>query len=83
MLDNRISAGSVSSPSESKLVLDIISEGDALAFDGLRLRMAAASQEPSLAGMPLNKDQGIELKNLVLRVPEGITLDLGNGNDGE
>ena len=33
--------------------------------------------------MPLNKDQGIELKNLVLRVPEGITLDLGNGNDGE
>ena len=83
VLDNRISAGSVSSPSESKLVLDIISEGEALAFDGLRLRMAAASQEPSLAGMPLNKDQGIELKNLVLRVPEGITLDLGNGNDGE
>lgn len=81
LLEGKIIAGSLDNPSESKLILNLSAEGADVAFDGLRLRMSTISGGPSLAGIPLNEAQGIEMKNLVLRVPEGITLDLGGDED--
>lgn len=79
-LDRRISAGSVENPSVSALLLSISSDSGALSFDGLRLRMSASAADAASNGARLNMEQGISLENLVLRVPEGITVDLG-GNE--
>ncbi|MCX4334511.1 MAG: hypothetical protein OSJ55_06480, partial [Bacteroidales bacterium] len=44
-------------------------------FDGLRLLVSGTSDD-SLEGQPLNSNQGIQLKNISLRIKGGVTTSL-------
>lgn len=48
---------------------------------GLRLDLTAASAQ-SVAGTPLNENQGLTLSNISLSLPEGITADLNSLTTG-
>lgn len=76
-LDGRISAGAPGSPESSELLLDLSSSSGPVAFDGLRLYMKTTSG----SSIPLNAGQGLELNDLLLRLPEGVAFDLGNDDD--
>lgn len=72
--DVPVAAGRTDSPAHTPLTITLTSDGD-LRFHGLELHLHAASNA-SVAGTILNKNQGIELKNLVITLPEGITVKL-------
>lgn len=72
--DVPVAAGKTDSPAHTPLTVTLTTGGD-LRFHGLELRLHAASNS-SVAGVILNRNQGIELKNLVITLPEGITVKL-------
>lgn len=72
-LDRSISAGTQNSPSETPLTLTIENEQETLNVSSLRLTMVATSNEDSaFHGVCLNKNQGFEIKDITLKLPEGI-----------
>lgn len=68
-----VAAGSHKSPATTDVALSITGKNGSLAFDGLRLAMKASSSSES-AGITLNENQGFAIKNLVITLPEGITI---------
>ncbi len=52
-----------------------LTTGGDLRFDGLVLRLSAASN-PQVAGTRLNQSQGLEFKDLVLSLPDGIQVKM-------
>ena len=77
-LDAKIASGTQHSPSTSPVSLNFKSHKEKIAFSGLRFTISAAAPSAEHLGMSLNKNQGIELKNLTLTVPEGITINPEN-----
>lgn len=75
-IDGKISAGSLASPVKSGLALRLTSDSGSVSFSGLRLSMRAVSGNTADRLIPLNREQGLEVSDIVLRLPEGITLDL-------
>ena len=72
--DVPMAAGTTDSPVCTPLTVTLTTNGD-LRFQGLELHLHASSNA-SVAGVRLNKNQGIELKNLVITIPDGITVTL-------
>lgn len=77
LLDGDIRAGSIDTPVKSELSIKLSARSGPVSFAGLRLFMSAASGNTANTLIPLNIGQGLEISGLVLRLPEGITLDLG------
>lgn len=70
-----IAAGSVASPVVTDIELTLNSRSGNISFDGLRLDMKAeAPDDPAKLGIALNKNQGLAIKDIVLNLPDGITL---------
>lgn len=78
-VDKTIAAGSHTSPTETSLTLTLKSASKTLELDGLRLDMKAKAGDAKYHGITLNKNQGLELKDIVLILPDGITFT----NDSE
>lgn len=73
--DVPIAAGTVDSPTHTPLKVTLTAED--LRFKGVILELHAASNQ-SVAGVRLNRNQGLELKNLVISLPEGIVVKNNN-----
>lgn len=78
-VDKVIAAGSHTSPTETSLTLTLKSASKTLELNGLRLDMKAKAGDSKYHGITLNKNQGLELKDIVLTLPDGITFT----NDSE
>lgn len=76
-LDGDIRAGSIEAPVKSELKVNLSAGSGPVSFSGLRLSLTAASGNTAGTLIPLNSGQGLEISGIVLRLPEGITLDLG------
>ena len=72
--DVPIAGGSVAAPVKTEVSVTLTTGGD-LRFDGLVLRLSAASN-PQVAGIHLNQSQGLEFKDLVLSLPDGIQVKM-------
>ncbi len=73
-VDKAIASGSHLSPVETSLVLTLRNPSKTLELDGLRLGMKAKAGKPEYHGVALNRNQGLELKDIVLTLPDGITF---------
>lgn len=73
-VDKPIQAGTIDSPSETRVTAKLTSETGTIP-DCLTLKMTARVPA-SLAGTILNREQGIQLTDMRLRLPEGVQVDL-------
>ena len=67
-------AGSHLSPSVNPLKLEIRDSDGRLNVDALRMTLHAKAPAAEFIGVPLNANQGIEIKDIVLTLPEGIVI---------
>ena len=72
--DVPIAGGSIAAPTKTAVTVTLTTGGD-LRFDGLILHLSAASNA-QVAGTHLNQSQGLEFKNLILTLPDGIQLNV-------
>ena len=70
--DVPIAAGTIATPAKTEVAVTLTTGGD-LRFDGLVLHLSAASNA-QVAGTHLNQSQGLEFKDLVLSLPDGIQV---------
>lgn len=71
----KIAPGTQDSPVSTPLTWSISLGREYIKFSSLRFVFLATTSE-EYVGLPLNKEQKIELKNLTLHLPDGITIDL-------
>lgn len=74
-LDKEIKAGSHVSPTTTAIKLELKNPKGKMNVDGLRLVMKATAPEAEFVGVPLNVDQGFEIKDIVLTLPDGIGVE--------
>ena len=74
-LDKEIKAGSQYSPVTTSLKLEIRNKTGKLQIEGLRLTMQANAPDAEFVGIPLNENQGFEIKDLFITLPDGIGLE--------
>ena len=72
--DVPIAGGTIAAPATTAVTVTLTTGGD-LRFDGLVLQLSAASN-PQVAGTHLNQAQGLEFRNLVLSLPDGVQVKL-------
>ena len=76
-IDKTIAAGSHTSPTATQTVLRIENNtGGDFNVSSLRLSLTATSSNPAFHGVCLNTNQGIEINNIVLTLPDGIGVEL-------
>lgn len=75
-VDKVIAAGSQTSPVSTPLVLRIENTDGTFNVSSLRLTLTATSVNPEYHGVCLNRNQGLELNDIVLRLPDGIGIEL-------
>ena len=76
-IDKSIAAGSHTSPTATKAVLRIENNGGTeFNVGSLRLSLVATSANSAFHGVCLNKNQGIEINDIVLTLPDGIGVEL-------
>lgn len=75
VMDNAVlKAGSLGSPVMSELAFEISAAGGNFAFDGIELHLDASATGNEINS--LNVNQSLHVKNVVVRLPEGISLDM-------
>ncbi|MBR5299513.1 MAG: hypothetical protein IKU36_04585 [Bacteroidales bacterium] len=75
--DNAIlKAGTHQSPTMNHLTFVLENGRDQIQIHGLVVKFLAAAPSVEYQGIPLNVNQGLHFKNIVLNLPEGITADL-------
>ena len=72
--DVPIAGGTIAAPVMTAVTVTLTTGGD-LRFDGLILQLSAASN-PQVAGTHLNQSQGLDFRNLVLSLPDGVQVKL-------
>lgn len=68
-----VAAGTQTSPATTEVDLTIRSRSGSISFDGLRLALNAAASS-TVAGVALNENQGFVIKDLVISLPDGISI---------
>ena len=75
--DNAVlKAGSLESPTLTHLTFELKNSKDVIDIKGLHLSFEASAPDAGFIGVPLNVNQGIHFKSIVLTLPDGITADL-------
>lgn len=74
--DAFLKSGTLDSPSVSELAFEVSAANGDFAFDGIELHLNASAPENDINS--LNVNQSLHVKNVVIRLPEGITLDLND-----
>ena len=76
-IDKNIAAGSHTSPTATKAVLRVENNGGTeFNVSSLKLSLVATSANSAFHGVCLNKNQGIEINDIVLTLPDGIGVEL-------
>ena len=79
-LDKVLPSGTHTSPTETSVKITLSNRIGTFNLDGLRLSFVASAPSADHVGIPMNKAQGLELKQMSLTLPEGLTVDL-SGED--
>ena len=75
-MEGNIAAGIQSSPSKNEVKLTLTSADDEISFQSLKLKFTATAPSSQFQGVPLNKNQYINISSVSLKLPEGINIDL-------
>ena len=75
-MEGNIAAGVQSSPSENEVKLTLTSADDEISFQSLKFKFTATAPTSQFQGVPLNKNQYINISSVSLKLPEGINIDL-------
>jgi hypothetical protein len=71
-----IPAGTLGEPASERMAATLsVAEGQTLRFSGLRFKLHAGAPK---VGAILNENQGLEIKDISLKLTSGVTMDLGN-----
>ena len=70
-----VKAGSLKSPSTSKIAISLKNNKGTTQMNGLKL-ILKASCPSDYQGIAINKNQGIEIRNLCIALPEGVELNI-------
>ena len=81
-IEGSIQAGSLPSPSTSSVSITLNSTAKSINLDNLKL-IFKASCPPAYQGVVINKRQGLEIRNLKIGLPEGVSLNLDELLDSE
>lgn len=73
-VDGAIKAGSLNSPGISPISINVKSSSDGIRLEGLKL-VLNASCPSEYQGVVVNKAQGLELRNVRIALPDGVSLD--------
>lgn len=76
--DSRIASGTPESPVVTPVTLTLTPRKGSVRFNALRFTVTASAPSPEHVGVPLNINQGIELRNISLSLPDGITINTEN-----
>lgn len=79
-VDGDLSAGSHQSPTDNHVKIELKNNEETFELNGLRLKLSAKASETYI-GTSLNKDQGLEIKNISMSLPDGFTIDLGDTSE--
>lgn len=75
-MEGNIAAGVQSSPSENVVKLTLTSADEEISFKSLKFKFTATAPTSQFQGVPLNKNQYINISSVSLKLPEGINIDL-------
>lgn len=75
-VDRDVPPGTQASPVTVPLKIALTSDGSDIKMNSLKLRLSATCPDEAYQGIPLNVNQGLEVKDLALRLPEGLTVDI-------
>lgn len=73
-----LSPGTQKSPVTDHITCQFRTDKEYIEVSSLKLYLKAGSASEEHAGVPLNKEQGLEIKNITLSVPGGLTINLEN-----
>ena len=73
-----IASGVHNDPSTSVVELRLKSTGKSVNFNSLALTLIATAPAESHLGTALNENQGLEMKGISLRLPDGVTVDVNS-----
>jgi len=77
-VDNKIAAGSLTSPTNTPVKLTINSKSGKIDISSIKLNMRGSVSDPKFFGVCLNRNQGLEINDIVLTLPDGIGFGLNN-----
>lgn len=75
-LSDKIKPGKLDSPSITPVTITLSTDQEGLKFNALRLAFEATCPTAEHQGVALNKNQGIDIKNLAINLPDGIEVDI-------
>ena len=73
-----IASGVHGKPVTSDVELNLKSVGESVNFNSLALTLIATAPAESHLGTALNENQGLEIKGISLRLPDGVTVDVNS-----
>lgn len=74
-LDKKIPSGTHLSPVSTPVTIAVNNSNDVFSLKGLRMTFKAEGPSVDHIGTALNSAQGLEIKNIVLSVPDGIVIN--------
>ena len=74
--DARIEAGSIDSPTVSEIVFVLTNTHEEIILDGVVINFIASAPDSRFEGVPLNENQSLHFRNIVLSLPEGVSADI-------
>ena len=75
-LDDNINAGTLDTPVQSDITISMTSRRETIDFNGLRLDIKAVCPSEDMYGVALNKNSSLEIKDMILTCPEGVTVNM-------
>lgn len=76
-----IEAGSINSPTVSDIVFELSNSQEEIVLDGLVIKFKASAPDSRFEGIPLNENQSIHFREIVLNLPDGVSADINDLND--
>lgn len=80
-LNESIKAGSHKNPVDNAIVIRLDNESEELNLSALRLTLKATSTDPDMAGVCLNCNQGFEIKDVVIALPDGVGVNFSSNEN--
>lgn len=74
-VDGKVPAGTLESPSETRLEIVLYAPSPGITSDRFVLELTGLTTEQS-AGLHFNKDQGVVIKDVRVQFPEGVQIDV-------
>lgn len=71
-----LKAGSLDAPVTTHLVFEFSNTTGTIDIDGFEINFMASAPDSPYVGIPLNINQGLHFKNMVLTLPEGVFVNM-------